>query len=90
MALCFILLTWSRLHEPAEQGKKTELFREIAVSMARFAVYMLAGLVCAGIGTGFGADDEFKMLTWGMVYFLALFLLRDKLAKLRQSKLFSA
>ncbi len=87
MLVCFLLLLWSRMQEPATNAQKP-LSREIVISMIRFFIYMLMGGICAGILTGLGADDELKMLTWGMCYFLVLFLLRNKIARLRESDYF--
>ncbi len=86
MALCFILVTWSRLHEPHDEKAKSAIFREGIIGMARFGVYMITGFVVAGILTIVEADDVFKMLAWGAVHFLALFLLRKKFDRLRNSK----
>lgn len=88
MAFCFLLLTWTRLQEPFQTMKKSTILNEVVVTMARFIVYMAAGLICAGIGTMMAVDDYFKMLAWGACYYLALFLLRKKFKRLHEANLF--
>lgn len=88
-AVCFILLLWTRFHEPHDKSDKKVLLNEVFVTMARFVLYMSMGIICAGIGTAIGADDVFKMLAWGAAYYLLLFLLRKKLLRLREARLFA-
>lgn len=89
LALCFTYLTWNRIEEPTRAEVRPGMISEVFVTFARFAVYMLAAVVGAGIGTYLGADDTFKMLGWGTTYYLAMFLLRNKMKWIRESKIFA-
>lgn len=84
MLICFVLLLWSRISDSGTDNRKP-VVKEIFVSMIRFFVYMAMGGICAGILTALDTSDDLKMLTWGMCYFLALYLLRHKIARLRES-----
>lgn len=84
MLIGFLLLLWSRISDTGPDIRKP-LVKEIFISMIRFFVYMLMGGICAGILTALDTSDDLKMLTWGTCYFLVLFLLRHKIARLRES-----
>lgn len=88
MMFCFLFLTWSRLQEPFQSIQKSTILNEVVVTMARFILYMVTGLVCAGIGTLMDVDDYFKMLAWGTCYFLLLFVGRKKFKLLHELNLF--
>ncbi len=83
-AFVFILILYSRMITPLVDPDKSNLKAEILITFGRFFIYMFSAIIGYGVAITFiGNDDTYAMITWGIIYYFSLFLLRNKLPLLR-------